>query len=170
MKHFTFILLAAFAVSIAAIETVEAQDASSALVAQVAAASSQPQALAPAIAAPAGQAVVAPAAVALAPSQAVVAVPAVSAPPTWATELLTTIGGLPIVGPYVSKFLLWLGILAAILTTLVAAALSILASLKGVFAWAGLDAASAAVASFQSGPIMYWLTYFSNFNAKKPTA
>lgn len=172
MKHLAIFLFAVIAVNLATIETVEAQDVSTAVTAQVAAAST-PQVAAPvasAVAVPAGQPVVVPAGVSLAPSQAAVAVPAVSAPPAWATVILTTVANLPVVGPYVSQLLLWLGILAAILTTLVGAVLTILASLKGAFKWAGLDTAVAAITAFQAGPIMYWLTYFSNFNAKKPSA
>lgn len=165
-KMSLFSALAVLVVSFAMTETAGAQ------------AAPQPTAIAPVaststVAVPAGTQVVAPAAVSLAPSQPAVVVPANTAPPTWATELLSTIAGLPVVGPYVSQILLWLGILAAILTTLVAAALSILASLKGAFKWAGLDSAVAAITAFQAGPVMYYLKYFSNFNAQKsppPTA
>lgn len=102
-----------------------------------------------------------------APAPAVVAVPEPAAPPSWATDLLMEVSRLPVVGPYVSKALLYLGILTAILTTLVAAILSILASLQGGFNAAGLVDASNAVTAFKNGKIMYWLTYFSNFNAQK---
>lgn len=154
MKDLLVILsfvLTIFVLEVTFCAPVHAQDAVSA---QAAVAVPQP-ALAPPIAT---TVITAPAAVAVAPS----------APPSWVVEILATVSGLPVVGPYLSKALLYLGILAAILTTLVGAALSILASLKGAFSWAGFDTAAAAIQSFQSGQIMYWLTYFSNFNAQKP--
>lgn len=160
MKFYQLAILASFVFTLDAVvcNPAHAQDASSAAQAQVAASAPAPVAQAPV-------AVLPPPAPA-----AVVSVPAVAAPPAWAADILSVVSGLPVVGPYLSKALLYLGILAAILTALVAAALSILASLKGAFSWAGLDTAASAIQSFQSGQIMYWLTYFSNFNAKKPSA
>lgn len=161
MKFYQLAILASFVFTLDAVvcNPAHAQDASSAAQAQVAASAPAPVAQAPVAVLPP------PAAPA-----AVVSVPAVAAPPAWAADILSVVSGLPVVGPYLSKALLYLGILAAILTALVAAALSILASLKGAFSWAGLDTAASAIQSFQSGQIMYWLTYFSNFNAKKPSA
>jgi hypothetical protein len=111
--------------------------------------------------------VVTPATVA-APAE--VAIPEPAAPPAWATDLLVTASKLPIIGPLLSKALLYLGILAAILTTLVAAALSILSALSSVFTMSGLTTAANAILAFKNGKIMYYLTYFSNFNVQKPTA
>lgn len=141
----------AFALDFAMTERVVAQDAASQ------GAAFQAQAAVPGVA------------VNIAPSP-VVSVPAPAAPPQWASDLLMKVAQLPGVGPYLSKAILYLGILAAILTTLAAAALSIIGTLKGGFNLAGLDSASAAVQAFRDGKIMYWLTYFSNFNAKKPLA
>ncbi len=150
-------VLTAMVIDCAMTQHVHAQDAASAVTAQAAAASPAPQAVAP-VAAPAP-----------APAAAVV-VPEPAAPPAWAADVLVQVSKLPVIGPYVSKALLYLGILAALLTTLVGAALSILATLKAGFNWAGLDSASAAITAFKNGKIIYWLTYFSNFNAKTPAA
>lgn len=139
----------AFAVDVS---MVHAQDAASAIEAQAAS-----------VAVPASSAVSAPA-------PAAVVIPEPAAPPQWATDVLMQVSKLPIIGPYVSKAMLYLGILAALLTTLVGAALSILATLKAGFNWAGLDKASAAIEAFKKGKIVYWLTYFSNFNVNKKSA
>lgn len=165
MKFYQLAIIASFVFTLDAVvcNPAHAQDASSAAQAQVAASAPAPVAQAPvAVLPPPAPAIILPA--------PVVSVPAVAAPPSWATDILAVVSGLPVVGPYLSKALLYLGIIAAILTTLVAAALSILASLKGAFSWAGLDTAASAIQSFQTGQVMYWLTYFSNFNAKKPSA
>ena len=137
-------------------ETIYAQDAASS------AAAVQAQA-----AVPAPSAIVAPA---TPQTPALIAIPEPAAPPSWATDLLTNVAKFPVIGPYLSKALLYLGILAAILTTLVGAALSILATLKSGFDAAGLDKAADAITNFKNGKFMYYLVYFSNFNAKKPIA
>lgn len=159
MKRVLFCFALAFAIDLGMTQTIHAQDAATAVQAQAAQAAQPAPAAAPQVV------VVTPA-----PAPAVVAVPEPAAPPQWATDLLLNVSKLPVIGPYVSKALLWLGILAAILTTLVAAALSILATLKGGFSAAGLDNAVKAVESFKNSKVMYYLTYFSNFNAQKPQA
>lgn len=97
-----------------------------------------------------------------------VAVPQPAAPPAWAQEIMVSAEKLPIVGPVVSKVLLWSGIVAGILTTLVAALLSIVNTLMGVANLSGLNTVATALAKFRDGKIMYWLKFFSLFNAKKP--
>lgn len=99
-----------------------------------------------------------------------VAVAAPSAPPQWAQDLIVTAEGLPVVGPFVAKGLLYLGIISAILTTLVGSALAILNTLMGIFNASGLTNLATAIASFRDGKIMYWITFFSMFNAKAPVA
>jgi hypothetical protein len=110
-----------------------------------------------------------------APSPAATPVPVVTVqaaapttPPTWALELLTTVQGLPVIGPLASQAIMYLGIFAAILTSITAALLAILSSLSGVMTFSGLTKAVAWIQGFKNGKIMYWLTYFSNFNAQKP--
>lgn len=101
-------------------------------------------------------------------SQVAVAEPA--ALPQWAQEILVVAEKLPVVGPLVSKILLYAGIFAVLLTSLVAFLSGLLATLSGVFNFTGLTKASAALADFKNGKIMYWITYFSNFNAQKPAS
>lgn len=99
-----------------------------------------------------------------------VAVATPAAPPSWAQDLIVTVEKLPVVGPFVAKALLYLGILASILTVLVATILTILNSLSGVFTASGLSEAAAAIIKFRDGPIMYWLKFLSLFNAQKPAS
>lgn len=148
-------VLCALAIDLAMTTPVNAQDAAtSAAVVQVQAAS-QPQAVAPSTIAT--------------PAPALVAVPEPAAPPQWAIDVLMSAAKLPIIGPYVSKALLYAGILAALLTSLVAFLLGAVALLSQAFGWAGLTNFSNALAAFKGSQFMYWLTYFSNFNAKKPS-
>jgi hypothetical protein len=99
-----------------------------------------------------------------------VAVAAPAAPPAWFQEVLTNAQSLPVVGPYIAKALVWLGIIAALLTALVAFLLAISASLKGVLNVAGLNNFATEVQAFQDGKIMYWIKYFSMFNAQKKSS
>lgn len=101
---------------------------------------------------------------------ATVPVAEAAAPPAWAQDLMVTAQGLPIIGPIVSKALLLLGIVSAVLTSLVAFLLGVIQSLMAVFTWTGLVDATVAIAAFRDGKIMYWLKFFSLFNAKKPEA
>lgn len=154
MKHaylFVLYIAIAFAIDLVTPQTIYAQDPATAVQAQAAAA-------APVIAVQAA-AVQAP---------AVVVVPEPAAPPQWATDVLMAASKLPVIGPIVSKGMLYLGILAAILTTLVGAILAILAALGGAFKSTGMDNAAAVIQAFKDGKVMYWLKFFSNFNAKKP--
>lgn len=133
--------------------TLNAQDASTALQAQAAAASQTPQVTVQSAAVHADAAVV---------------VPEPAAPPQWATDVLMTAAKLPIVGPYVSKALLYFGILAALISSLVGFLLGAVVILQKGFSAAGLANFAAVLAAFRDGKIMYWLKFFSNFNAQKP--
>jgi len=125
---------------------------------------------------PVGSAIVTPApanttkldVVGLSTEQKAVAVLEPAAPPEWAQELIAAAEKLPVVGPIVSKVLVWVGILAGITTTLVGTLLGIINTLMGVANLSGLASAAAALANFRDGKIMYWLKFFSLFNAKKP--
>jgi hypothetical protein len=101
-------------------------------------------------------------------SAGVVAVAEPAAPPAWAQDVMVAAQKLPVVGPFISKALLILGIVAAILTALAGFLISAIQALKGVFTWAGLTDAANVLVVFQSGRFMYWLKFFSMFNAKKP--
>jgi hypothetical protein len=101
------------------------------------------------------------------PSVPTVAVPEPAAPPQWAIDIMTTAQELPVIGPIVSKALLYLGILSAIVTSLVACLLAILRALSGIASLAGLVSFAAKVQAFKDSKIMYYLTLVSLFNAKK---
>jgi hypothetical protein len=90
-----------------------------------------------------------------------------AAPPAWAQDLMMTAQKLPVVGPIVSKTLLILGIVSSILTMLSAFLMSVIALLSGAFSYAGLAATAARIQAFQSSKFMYWIKFFSLFNAKK---
>lgn len=93
---------------------------------------------------------------------AVTSVASASAPPEWVQEFLQVVSGLPVVGPWVSKALVYLQALAGLLTALVAFLIAASAALKSALNWAGLDAVVAWVEAFQQSKWMYWLTAFSN--------
>lgn len=95
----------------------------------------------------------------------VVAEPA--APPAWAQDLIVTAESLPVVGPILSKALLYLGILSSILTVMVGALITVLNTLMGALNLAGLVRIASALAAFRDGRVMYWLKFFSLFNARK---
>lgn len=96
-----------------------------------------------------------------------VAVAAPSAPPQWAQELIVAVEKLPVIGPFVSKALLYLGILGSIVTMAVGFILAVLNTLMGVLNIAGLVDFASKVAAFRDGKIMYWLKFLSLFNAQK---
>lgn len=103
------------------------------------------------------------------PEAAKVAVSEPAAPPVWAQDLMVTAEKLPVVGPLVSKALLYLGVLSSILTMLTAFLISALAAVGGALNYAGLARAAQAIAAFQNGKVMYWIKFFSLFNARKPS-
>lgn len=100
-------------------------------------------------------------------SAGIVAVAEPAAPPAWAQDVMVAAQKLPVVGPIISKALLLLGIVAAILTALAGFLISALQALKAMFTWGGLTNAANAIVAFQSGRFMYWLKFFSMFNAQK---
>jgi len=96
-----------------------------------------------------------------------VAVAEPAAPPPWAQELVMAAEKLPVVGPVISKFLLYAGIIGSIMTAVVVCLVGILNTLIGAFNIAKLVQISNALAAFKDGKIMYYLKFFSFFNAKK---
>lgn len=97
-----------------------------------------------------------------------VAVPEPAAPPQWAQDVISNAQKLPVIGPIVSKILLYLGIISAILTALIACLLTILMALSKAFSLAGLVGVAESITAFKDGKVMYWLKYLSMFNAQKP--
>lgn len=101
------------------------------------------------------------------PQVQMVAVAEPAAPPSWAQDLMISAQKLPVIGPVVSKALLYLGILSSILTLLAGFLLGAIKVLSGVFNYAGLGALAQSISDFENGPFMYYLKYFSLFNANK---
>ncbi len=95
-------------------------------------------------------------------------VPEVSAPPVWAQDLMVTAGKLPIIGPVVSKVMLYLGIVSSILTLFCGFLISAIGIVSQSLKYAGLENAVATLGAFQNGKFMYYLKFFSLFNAQKP--
>lgn len=90
-----------------------------------------------------------------------------AAPPKWAEQLIVTAQDLPVIGPIVSKALVYLGIVSSIVTAVIACLLTILNALSGIANLAGLANFANKLQVFKDGKIMYWLKYISLFNAKK---
>lgn len=88
-------------------------------------------------------------------------------PPSWLQEILLIIKGLPIVGPYVVEALKWVGVATVAITSLTGAILTVLKALQGALNLAKLAELAAKVEAFQNSKIIFWLKYFSNFNAQK---
>jgi hypothetical protein len=93
-----------------------------------------------------------------------------AAPPTWAQEVMVTAQKLPLVGPILTKAVLYLGILSSLLTSFVAFVLGALKLVSTVSNLAGIAGFADKVVAFQNGKFMYWLKFFSMFNAKKSSA
>ncbi len=104
-----------------------------------------------------------------APPAGTVPVAEPAAPPQWAEAVLVAAQKLPVVGPIVSKIILYLGIFSSILTALVAFLLTILKAISGIANLTGLVSFAEKLQVFRDGKIMYWLKYLSMFNAKKPS-
>jgi len=88
-------------------------------------------------------------------------------PPTWLEKAMNVAASVPIVGPYVLEAMKWLGVIASILTALVTALLGILLALQKVLSIAKLADLALKIQLFIDGPAMYWLKFFSMYNAKK---
>lgn len=91
----------------------------------------------------------------------------VAAPPAWAQDVMVSAQTLPVIGPIVTKALLYLGILSSLLTMFAGFLMSSLAVLAGAFNFAGITKAVVFITDFQKGKFMYWIKFFSMFNAKK---
>jgi len=88
-------------------------------------------------------------------------------PPAWLDSAMDKVSALPVVGPVVVDGVKWLGVVASLMTVLVTALLGALAALQKVLALAKLADLAAKVSAFSNGPIMYWLKWFSMYNAKR---
>lgn len=89
------------------------------------------------------------------------------APPAWLQDVLLFLKSMPVVGPYLTEALKWLGVISAVLTTLTAALLSVIKVLTTVLTYAKLPEMAAKLEAFQNSKFIFWLKYFSMFNAQK---
>jgi hypothetical protein len=88
-------------------------------------------------------------------------------PPEWLVTALSYIYEMPVVGPYAAKAFQWLGVICVILTSFTAAILASIRALSTVLTFSGLILAATKVSEFENSKFVYWLKYFSMFNAKK---
>ena len=88
-------------------------------------------------------------------------------PPVWLEKVMDTASAVPVVGPVVVTALKWLGVLSSVLTALVTAILAIAMALQKLLPLTKLADLTIKVEAFMNGPIMYWLKFFSIYNAKK---
>jgi hypothetical protein len=90
--------------------------------------------------------------------------------PEWVSSLLTKVEAMPVVGPLVSKVMVYLPIVYAVLTALALFLIGVAKALAPIVASPDLPTAVTWVTAFQNGKFMYWLKYFSFLNAQKPVA
>lgn len=88
-------------------------------------------------------------------------------PPEWLQKTLNTIDDVPVVGPYLVKFLEWVSVIGTMLTALVTFLLVCLKALARVVSIAKLERVALLLSSFEKSKLLYWMKYFSLYNAKK---
>lgn len=108
----------------------------------------------------------------IAVAQGAVVVPAepIWMPPDWLKTLLTIGAGFPGVGPILVKVIMYLSIFLTVATILCGAFIGVIRSLAGVMNISGMSALADKVQAFEDGTIMYYMKYFSAFNAPAPVA
>ncbi len=103
------------------------------------------------------------------PSQVpTVAIAEPAAPPKWVVDTIVSASKLPLVGPYIAKAALYAGIIVSILTTIVTALLTILNLIMVVVSYTPLAGLVVTLQNFKEGKFMYYLKFFSMFNATHP--
>jgi hypothetical protein len=88
-------------------------------------------------------------------------------PPVWLESAIEKAESVPVVGPIVVTITKWLGVIAGILTVLVTALLAAIQILSRVLNVAKMTALAARVQAISKSPVIYWLSFFSMYNAKK---
>lgn len=91
----------------------------------------------------------------------------VELPPEWLVNLLQMLNGLPVVGPYLTVAVQWLGVIVTVLTSFTAAMLVSVRAISSILNVAGLVSFADKLKAFEKGKILYWMKYFSMFNAPK---
>lgn len=94
--------------------------------------------------------------------------PAIDLPPPWLENAINFARRIPFIGPVIVEVTKWAGVLGASFTLIVTLLLGLLRILVPVVNIAGLAALALKLQAFESSPIMYWLKFFSMYNAKKP--
>lgn len=87
-------------------------------------------------------------------------------PPEWLAKVLDVGRSVPVVGPVLIEGLKWLGVFASVMTLLVTMLTGLGGILVPVFNLAGLAQAAAFILKLSNSPVMYWLKFFSLYNAK----
>jgi hypothetical protein len=90
----------------------------------------------------------------------------VAVPPEWVANVLVWVKTLPYVGPVVVEILKWVGLVAGVMTALSVMAQALLAIPEIAARFAGAPGLAEKI-KYWSDKILYWLKYFSVFNAKK---
>lgn len=88
-------------------------------------------------------------------------------PPTWLNDVMSVMLKLPLIGPLLLQVMQWLGLVASVLTILVTFLIGLLQGLSQILKFAKLADLAAKVLAFQNSPVMFWLKFFSIYNAKK---
>lgn len=88
-------------------------------------------------------------------------------PPAWLLEVMHKIESVPVIGPVAIDVFKWLGVVAAVMTALVTCLLSITRALVFAGRIQGMAPLMAWAMKLEKGKVMYWLKYFSVYNAKK---
>ena len=96
-----------------------------------------------------------------------VLVPESAAPPEWLSGAIDKASSVPVIGPYVITIAKYLGVLASIVTLLVTFLIGAIKVLMPVLNLVNLERAAAFLFRFQTSKIMYYLKFFSMYNAKK---
>lgn len=87
--------------------------------------------------------------------------------PEWLESAMLAVSSIPVVGPVVVEIAKWLGVISSILTILVSAILALIKVLGLVLPAARLASIALWVAKLEGSAVMYWLKFFSMYNAKK---
>lgn len=102
------------------------------------------------------------------PPQVTVQVAEPAAPPKWAEDVLVSTQEIPVVGPVISKAIMYAGIVSSILTALVTFLMTVVGALTRLSTFAGLAATAMKLQQFRNSKLFYWIAYLSMFNVKKP--
>lgn len=101
------------------------------------------------------------------PDEAPVVAPKVTEAPEWLVKAMDVVSSVPVVGPVVVEVAKWLGVIASILTILVTAILAAIKALSLVLPAVRLASLAAWLVKLEGSTVMFWLKFFSMYNAKR---